>query len=478
MSWGKGMGFNKKRFNKNENLSKNKTLKRNEKYYYARYIRKKIPKNIGKRWTEYLKKTVCSSFINSKERMEFIMEFQVKQIHRLLIGIVLSVVIILCCIGYSFYDHPLIFERNPFGKGEKEILLTVEKGKKSEDISLILEEKSLSEKEEQEIFQVFYKELLRIIPGKNSSLLQVNKPLNFVDRVEGYPFEIIYEPEDPGLIDWNGNLGKAGMELSEGERMNSHILIKASYGEYYKEKNILVCLIPQEKKTLTFVQKLQKSLEQQEKNSREQKIFQVDTLQQDTVIKDKSSGENIFWKLPLFVIILAILLCVRDYSLSKEKKKDQHKENMEDFPLIVHLMTLYMSAGLSFPSVVEKICGDYERNPYIKGERYAFEQIRSMNHLIHMGIRPKEACMDWGKNFSEKEYGKLAMIVSQSLSKGAKEIRSMMEQEQRDAFQIQVDYVRRCAEEASTKLLFPMICLLFIIMVLVIFPALMQFQGF
>ena len=40
---------------------------------------------------------------------------------------------------------------------------------------------------------------------------------------------------------------------------------------------------------------------------------------------------------------------------------------MEDFPLIVHLLTLYMGAGLSFLNAVERICRDYEKKAEAAG---------------------------------------------------------------------------------------------------------------
>ena len=139
--------------------------------------------------------------------------------------------------------------------------------------------------------------------------------------------------------------------------------------------------------------------------------------------------------------------------------------------------TVYMGAGLSFSNAVERICTDYEKDVKEGKRRYAFEQMRLMNHCLHMGLGPGEVCMEWGNHFQEKEYGRFAMLLTQSFTKGAREIRSMMEKEQQEAFQVQIDYVRREGEEASTRLLFPMIVLLFLTMILVMFPAFMQFYA-
>ncbi len=177
------------------------------------------------------------------------------------------------------------------------------------------------------------------------------------------------------------------------------------------------------------------------------------------------------------ILAITLLLVVMGHTSIREREQIRHKQNMQDFPLIVHLLTLYMGVGLSFPSAVSRICSDYEKRRKTDGERYAFDQIRVMDHSLHMGLRPMEVCLEWGEHFRERAYARFAMLLSQSFSKGAKELRFMMEKEQEDAFRQQIDFVRREGEEASTRLVFPMVALLFIIMVLIMFPAFMQFYG-
>jgi len=54
----------------------------------------------------------------------------------------------------------------------------------------------------------------------------------------------------------------------------------------------------------------------------------------------------------------------------------------------------------------------------------------------------------------------------------------MMEAEEREAFQRRVERAKQEGEEAATRLLFPMIVLLCQVMLLVMYPALIRFQGF
>ncbi len=68
--------------------------------------------------------------------------------------------------------------------------------------------------------------------------------------------------------------------------------------------------------------------------------------------------------------------------------------------------------------------------------------------------------------------------IIQSFTKGGREAAMLMEAEEREAFHKRIDRAKKEGEEASTRLLFPMILLLCQVMLLVMYPALTRFQGF
>lgn len=148
--------------------------------------------------------------------------------------------------------------------------------------------------------------------------------------------------------------------------------------------------------------------------------------------------------------------------------------------MIVHLLTLYMGAGLSFLSAVRRIGFHYQKQKEAdaKQKKYAFERVLLMEQQMNNGMSQKEACQNWGMQFHSEAYQKLALILVQSFTKGSKEASTMMEAEEREAFQRRVERAKQEGEEAATRLLFPMIVLLCQVMLLVMYPALIRFQGF
>src|SRR5699024_3747244 len=168
--------------------------------------------------------------------------------------------------------------------------------------------------------------------------------------------------------------------------------------------------------------------------------------------------------------VVILLLLLRNVSELNNGEKACRKESLRDFPVIVHLLTLYMGAGLSFPSAVHRISTDYQSRADGR-KTYAFEEILRMDTRLRLGEAQQEACMQWGRRFKEPVYQKLALTLLQVMAKGTREGRALMSQMEQESFRQRLDQAKTEGEEASTKLLFPMIVLLGMVMILVMFPA-------
>ena len=66
------------------------------------------------------------------------------------------------------------------------------------------------------------------------------------------------------------------------------------------------------------------------------------------------------------------------------------------------------------------------------------------------------------------------MLLVQNLKKGSKDLLESLEKEESAAFEMRKQRALRLGEEASTKLLIPLAGMLFIVIVVLIVPALMQ----
>lgn len=392
------------------------------------------------------------------------------------IFLIVSCVIMVCICCCS--SDRRVFERNPFGFGEKEVPLILEKDGEIKEYSLKLEEQSLSSDELNKLYSDFFDELEKNMRGGNASLKEVRTSLQFDEYLEGYPFEVTYEPENPDYVRSDGSLGTEFGSVGAEKGYVTEILVTAEYGPYSRSRRYEIHLKGRkEDRRKTAFQEAIESLLNKEKKTREHKSFLVPTTSEEVSIQIATGKSPVFGYFLLGVLVL-LFLPVHKYLELREGEKRCRKEMMRDFPVIVHLLTLYMGAGLSFASSVRRISEDYQKRQREKKKKYAFEEMIRMDRLMRMGVSQKEACIFWGKQFQEIMYQKLSLTLIQTISKGTREARVLMENAEKNAFLQRIDQAKKEGEEAATRLLFPMIVLLCLVMVLIMYPALMRFQGF
>lgn len=94
---------------------------------------------------------------------------------------------------------------------------------------------------------------------------------------------------------------------------------------------------------------------------------------------------------------------------------------------------------------------------------------------IKAGISEYEAYEEFGHRCGTREYLKLASLLQTNLKRGTKRLRELLYQESYDAFEQRKNLAKQKGEEATTRLLIPMIMMLLVVMVIIMFPAVMSF---
>ena len=71
---------------------------------------------------------------------------------------------------------------------------------------------------------------------------------------------------------------------------------------------------------------------------------------------------------------------------------------------------------------------------------------------------------------------KLATLLQTNIKKGTKELSNLLEKEAYDAFEKRKNMARVKGEEATTKLLMPMMLMLITVMMIIMIPAIWSFR--
>lgn len=179
--------------------------------------------------------------------------------------------------------------------------------------------------------------------------------------------------------------------------------------------------------------------------------------------------------------MLSLVLGLGVYPLQKEKAKKQQelvrKEMQRDYPDIVQKLVLFLRAGFTIRKAMEKIADGYlrSREKYHAKERSAYEEIVRTCKEMQGGIYEAEAYERFGTRCGISQYKILSVLLVQNLKKGNQNLLELLEREEAVAEDERKRSAKVRGEEASTKLLLPMVLQLIVVLMILMIPAFFSF---
>lgn len=366
--------------------------------------------------------------------------------------------------------------RNSYGAGSKNETyeVTVEGELKKEQIVIEVEEQEYTDAEVQKIFEQVMEELDAVILGRNESRDRVEKDLNLVKGIEGYPIEIQWELDRYDVLNLEGEI-QSEKTVEEGTLVEVRGTL--SYGEKQAVYVTTVMVFPE---TLSekeqWVYDIKESIQAEEEKTRQQTEFQL---------PESVNGKTVQWSQQAdvrgyYILALGIVGCVLIFWKKRQDEKELEEklrqQMLRDYPDIISKFTLLLSTGMTVKNVWRKIVESYERQKEEAGIRQAYEDMSITYHEMQGGIPEAEAYERFGKRCGMAVYMKFGALLSQNLRKGSKGLSELLTVEAIQAFENRKSEAKRLGEEASTKLLLPMFGMLAVVLVMVVIPAFLSIQ--
>ena len=181
----------------------------------------------------------------------------------------------------------------------------------------------------------------------------------------------------------------------------------------------------------------------------------------------------------LFLALSAVALVyvAKDRELKKQVQ-ERERQMQRDYAGIVSKLVLLMGAGAAARNAWETIVKEYQQKRD-KGEikpRFAYEEMALACHEMQSGVAETKAYENFGIRCRLPCYLKLSALLEQNLRKGSKGLSQILNAEILEAFEQRKDCARNQGEEAATRLLFPMVMMLAVVMILILIPAGMSMQ--
>lgn len=312
-----------------------------------------------------------------------------------------------------------------------------------------------------------FSQLEKIIPGQNSDMHAICQDLKLPDQVQAMPFAIDWWSDTPELISDQGEVHNE--TLTEQTDCVLHTQIR--YADYMQTRQYILTVLPKEySEKEQFIQQLQDALQAylQETTSDEDAV----TLPEKVLDAKIYSGQpdNHTWMFfPLAAICAVIYLRVHVRQTEKDALQAEQQALLEAYPAFVNQLTLYMASGMTIRTAMEQIMKMYRQKT--GKEAVLGRRLEHMLLRIQNGVSECRAYQEFGKSCEHQQYQKLMSVLIQTVQMGGKGVINRLTELEEDAFVLRKEQARTKGEAASTKLLFPMVLLLAVVMVLLMVPG-------
>ncbi|MBO4900199.1 MAG: type II secretion system F family protein [Lachnospiraceae bacterium] len=373
-------------------------------------------------------------------------------------------------------DGDVIY-RNTYGSMDVEADLsagiTVDDEEKDYPVNVIVPARVYSYDEADALFEDMSSEIDTILLGENDRADHILHPVSMVRSVEGYPFSIGWECSNYELLDYDG--------IVHNEELEEPVLVTLTgdcsyrHDHWYLVRDLLVC--PRELTTdEAIAEELMEAVAEADLRSESEEIVQLPRSISFGNINWSEKADDIGPLILMGVAIVCLMLIPFKESEINSALKKRSRQLLIEYPAFVSQLTLYMGAGMSVRNCLLKL--GHRASDLRASDRTSLDkELLITAHELEVGISESDAIEHFGKRCGTREYMRFSALLIQNMKKGSTDLIGMLKEESEDAFTLRKNEARKLGEEASTKLLLPMVMMLTVVMIIIMVPAYMSFSS-
>lgn len=365
--------------------------------------------------------------------------------------------------------------RPGYGEGDRKELLTVHVEGEEDDreLEINVQERRYTDEEKQRLLDRALLELEQKLPGENDSLDEVRKNLVFPQSLAGGAVKASFLTIPYGVIAEDGSL--TGSEDENGTQVEIQGTLTCAGMETVHTMFVKVFppKLPEQER---FMQSVRKEVEQADLRDSHEEMVELPQRVEDRKLEWIRKTENPFPAVFMLTLILALGVWIEMDSVTHKRAEERKGQLLLDYPDLMWKMTMLLGAGLSMKGIFTRISDEYLREKKnSKKMRHVYEEVTYTCREMQSGIPEAQAYERFGKRCQLPEYIRLGSVLSQNLKKGSKGLTQLLETEAESSLTDRKNHARKIGERAGTKLLFPMMLMLGIVLVILMVPAFLSF---
>lgn len=206
---------------------------------------------------------------------------------------------------------------------------------------------------------------------------------------------------------------------------------------------------------------------------------QLEQKDVDIKLPTTIDGKEIKWSekreyLSIKILFLEIAAVVCIYIANRKKKEQESQTRRQEIELsysdVVNQLAILLRAGMTMRQAWNRIAIQY-------GEKKSdiSKAICQLNMKLKEGEKEKVAYEQFAEDVDVICYRRLMRIFINNLEKGTKDICNYLEEESQKAYEERILLAKKMGEEASTKMLIPLMFMMVLVMAIVLIPAVVSF---
>jgi hypothetical protein len=372
--------------------------------------------------------------------------------------------------------------RPEYGQLEKNVPIQVHMSYKGialeKEITLVIEHRALSDLEKMTMLKDFRKRLEPLILGENQDLKHITKPLILMARDPKTGITVDWTSSNPEVVSDAGevNLIRAA-EIREVDLRADLALDNMELTGFYK-----LMFDPeasQEDYEESLALTLKDHLAGWTKDPYADRITLPGELGDGVKIRWFSGKEDKSTVLlPVFLFMILIVYFKRYDSIDRENREAEISVN-RDLPEFINKLVLLLNAGLVFSSAYAKIMEDYE-SFYHNGKMQQNKQKFLYEEMLEIQKRVDQSnaslireLKEFSQRCGVREMVRLTAVISDNWNKGS----TLAEKLENESNLLWISRKKRAEEKgklAETKLTFPLMILLLVLIMVTIAPAMLE----
>ncbi|HYE69563.1 MAG TPA: hypothetical protein VEA58_13180 [Anaerovoracaceae bacterium] len=374
-------------------------------------------------------------------------------------------------------------QRPEFGTADESVPIEVQMRYKNYEltkyITIKVKQKSLSGKEKLELLQNYKLGLRNLILGENKDLDHINKPLNLISRDPDLGITVNWTSDHPELISEKGEVDLIEAKDKQMVKLSADLTLDDfTVNEVYRLK--IDTDAKEEDYERSMTGRLIKSLEKYAGTGYSTNIELQSDLGDGMNVQWLTGKESNIAFITILFLFTVLIVYFKRYDHINKEIKEAEESIIKDLPEFINKLVLLLNAGLVVSAAFSKITKDYETF-YHAGQtvnqrkrRFLYEELVEMQKRVNQS---NTSLIKELKEFSQRcgvrEMVRLTVVISENWNKGS----TLAEKLEGEGQLLWISRKKRAEEQgklAETKLTFPLMILLLVLIIVTVAPALME----